>query len=461
MDQRVIRAMELLREAGRHDLIAAPAAARERPVRRAAGGVAAAVAACSPPRGSQQVSGAGRGRSGRLALACKGRAAGGARRQPRPLGARRPRENGNGGVGGGAGNPSASLLRQQKGRRPNSSGARTEGVRSAARPGGADMSGWQAKGRVSKRKGNKSLPFAGSKDNGIAVGVGGCESEEGAVRELSHILEWSDEAEQGEEEDKEQAVEDDGITLRVHPPTRTYGGLAKVVGILGVINRGDSVSEEVGRERGPEDGSKTKGLDDSNLSDVDVEILPGVTCGSEDGDPGELLTGSEPWEEEVTAGPSTASWTGHRRGGEAVRAKKVVTRYHTGSGFAPPSGRVSKGKRPGYASQREGPKAALRRPRIPAVQLEDIIKKARFGSGTRDPDSEELESGDSLDFDEDSVEEGEIRDEEVRRGGFYVLSLGTGAGGDRERAHDRRERMGRKEDKTNADWIRVDSSRDT
>ncbi|KAJ1150873.1 hypothetical protein NDU88_003660 [Pleurodeles waltl] len=54
MDQRVFRAMELLKEAGRLDLIAAPAPPRERPVRRAASGVAAAVAACSPPRGSQQ-----------------------------------------------------------------------------------------------------------------------------------------------------------------------------------------------------------------------------------------------------------------------------------------------------------------------------------------------------------------------------------------------------------------------
>ncbi|KAJ1107451.1 hypothetical protein NDU88_004841 [Pleurodeles waltl] len=53
MDQRVIRAIELLKEAGRLNLIAAPAAPRVRPVRRAASGVAAVVAACSPPRGRQ------------------------------------------------------------------------------------------------------------------------------------------------------------------------------------------------------------------------------------------------------------------------------------------------------------------------------------------------------------------------------------------------------------------------
>ncbi|KAJ1096793.1 hypothetical protein NDU88_001924 [Pleurodeles waltl] len=61
---------------GRLDLIAAPAAPRERPTRRAASGVAAAVAAYSPPRGRQQVSRAGMGRSGRLASAAKGRIAG-------------------------------------------------------------------------------------------------------------------------------------------------------------------------------------------------------------------------------------------------------------------------------------------------------------------------------------------------------------------------------------------------
>ncbi|KAJ1172221.1 hypothetical protein NDU88_004069 [Pleurodeles waltl] len=66
-------------------------------------------------------------------------------------------------------------------------------------------------------------------------------------------------------------------------------------------------------------------------------LAEGGQCRSEDGDPGELLAGSEPWEEEeVMAGPSTASWTGYRRGGKAVRAKEVVTQSTTGPGFAPP-----------------------------------------------------------------------------------------------------------------------------
>ncbi|KAJ1096792.1 hypothetical protein NDU88_001923 [Pleurodeles waltl] len=282
-------------------------------------------------------------------------------------------------------------------------------------------------------------------------GAEGGEAEQRAVKELSHILEWSDESDQGGSEVKEQLVEDDGLIFQVRLPVHTYGGFA----------RGESVSEGVGEVKGSETKRRAQRVGDSHVSDADVGFLQGGQCGSE-GDPGELLTGLEPWEEEeVTAGPSTASCTGYRRGSEAVRAKEVVTQYATGPGFAPPSGRVSKGQRPGYVSQRKGLKTALRRPRMPAAQLEDMIKKARFGSGTRDADSDESESGDSLDFDEDSVEEGEIRDEEVRRGDLYVLSLGAGVGGDRERAHDKPERMGRKEDRKTADWIRVDSSRDT
>ncbi|KAJ1209125.1 hypothetical protein NDU88_004503 [Pleurodeles waltl] len=103
MDPRVIRALELLQEAGRLDLVAAPAAPRVHPVRRAASGVAAAVAACSPPRGRQPMSGLGGGRTGGMALAHKGRVVGGLKTRPRPLRAGRPREIGNCGAGGGDG----------------------------------------------------------------------------------------------------------------------------------------------------------------------------------------------------------------------------------------------------------------------------------------------------------------------------------------------------------------------
>ncbi|KAJ1106738.1 hypothetical protein NDU88_004138 [Pleurodeles waltl] len=381
MDQRVIRAMELLKEAGCLDLIAAPAAPRDRPVRRAASGVAAAVAACSPLQDRKQVSGAGRGRSGRLALTHKGRVAVGSRSQLRPLGARRPRGARNGGAGGGAGNPSVLRPRQLQVRPMVMSGARTGGGHGEAQIGGARGAGRQVSRKVVKAKGHASLPVAGVTDverHGVSKGgmrSGGGEQEtwgqgqspssgeeglpghfEGLgggelepVKELSHILEWSDESDQGGGEVRDQEVEEDGLAFRERGwgPRRAFGGLGTLGG----------------------------GRSDGRLS--------------------------------------TASWTGYRRGGKAVRAKEVVTQSTTGPGFAPPSGRVSKGRRPGYASQREGHQTALRRPRIPAAQLEEFIKKARFGSKSWDMDTDEMESGDSLDFDEDSVEEGEIRDEEV------------------------------------------------
>ncbi|KAJ1171695.1 hypothetical protein NDU88_003553 [Pleurodeles waltl] len=55
MDRRVLQAMQLLQEAGRLDLLAANAARRARPARQAASGVAAAIAACSPPEGGEDV----------------------------------------------------------------------------------------------------------------------------------------------------------------------------------------------------------------------------------------------------------------------------------------------------------------------------------------------------------------------------------------------------------------------
>ncbi|KAJ1082629.1 hypothetical protein NDU88_002794 [Pleurodeles waltl] len=65
MDPKVQQALALLKEAGRLDLVAPEALGAGRPVRRASAGVAAAVAACSPPRsaGREKVSALG-GRAG-------------------------------------------------------------------------------------------------------------------------------------------------------------------------------------------------------------------------------------------------------------------------------------------------------------------------------------------------------------------------------------------------------------
>ncbi|KAJ1190868.1 hypothetical protein NDU88_000187 [Pleurodeles waltl] len=85
MDSRVLQAMKLLKETGRLDLLVKNAARRDRPVRRAASVMAAAVAACSPPRrirvrSTPQVRRVGGGRvRGRGSVG-----AGGGHRQPRP-----------------------------------------------------------------------------------------------------------------------------------------------------------------------------------------------------------------------------------------------------------------------------------------------------------------------------------------------------------------------------------------
>ncbi|KAJ1125419.1 hypothetical protein NDU88_003851 [Pleurodeles waltl] len=79
VDKNVLEAVALLRQAGRMDLLREEALAPGRPARRASAEVAAAVAACSPPRASGIVkvrsgsrgvvvkgaSGAGKGRAGR------------------------------------------------------------------------------------------------------------------------------------------------------------------------------------------------------------------------------------------------------------------------------------------------------------------------------------------------------------------------------------------------------------
>ncbi|KAJ1149699.1 hypothetical protein NDU88_002504 [Pleurodeles waltl] len=87
LDAKVLEAVALLKQAGRMDLLREEALAPGRPARRASAGVAAAVAACSPPRpaGGAQVRGVARGAVGRagkgVAGAGKGRAG---RRVPEP-----------------------------------------------------------------------------------------------------------------------------------------------------------------------------------------------------------------------------------------------------------------------------------------------------------------------------------------------------------------------------------------
>ncbi|KAJ1215002.1 hypothetical protein NDU88_002612 [Pleurodeles waltl] len=79
MDGLVAEALRLLREAGCLDLLAEGVVGSARPTRRAAGSVAAAVAACSPPRSArkveQQMRDCGRGRQVSDVMATLGRSA--------------------------------------------------------------------------------------------------------------------------------------------------------------------------------------------------------------------------------------------------------------------------------------------------------------------------------------------------------------------------------------------------
>ncbi|KAJ1165530.1 hypothetical protein NDU88_005956 [Pleurodeles waltl] len=201
MDARVIRAMELLKEAGRLDLLAAPAAPRYRPVRRAA---------CFPPKERKQV----------------------------------------------AWGPEQDL----------------------------------------------DIGEEGCLEQIEGVGGDGLEP----VREISHILEWSDDSSQGGGEDRVQEGEGEVLTFRVLPPVRTYG----------VFGGGEVAGADGDQEVVTGCRSRSQGGAVSSRSDIDMDFFQGAQCRSEDGDPGELLAGSEPWEEEeVLAGPSAASWTGCRRDG--------------------------------------------------------------------------------------------------------------------------------------------------
>ncbi|KAJ1176745.1 hypothetical protein NDU88_002012 [Pleurodeles waltl] len=401
MDRRVRQALALLKEAGRLDLLAAPVAPKERPVRKAASGVAAAVVACSQPRERTQVSRAVRGRSGRLALAARGRVKAGPKGRPRPLGARRPLGRDGGAAGGAAGISPVAQRRGQRGAPSGLSVGQGEGGREERpRSEAGEKIGGPEEHREGKSEGNKVSTGLMTQPTGTrgAWGVGPAGGEEGHVLtqeivsnsseegsgctvgrwygatgetgvEVSHILEWSDVSEQ----EGGGSMDEEVTELKVRPPIRTYG----------VAGRSEAGREGLGRYEEGEGRQAKLGVGTSSINDRDMGFLQGSKTKRVDGDPGELLTGLEPWEEEeVLAGPSTASWTGYRRGGKAVRAKDLVQQRATGLGSAPPSGRVSEGKRPGYASQGKGQITPLRQLRVPTAQLVDLLKEAHFGQQT-------------------------------------------------------------------------------
>ncbi|KAJ1139759.1 hypothetical protein NDU88_006126 [Pleurodeles waltl] len=255
MDRRVAQAIQLLQEAGRLDLLAAGADRRSRPARQAANGVTAAVAACSPTRGrcggaAKQVTRLdfGRGRGGCAAATVRSEA--GVRVQrPRPLGARQPlnqaaRRAASGagaaprGTEGAASSGDASneagpapATRRDHATAKSTGGTRTPlprrtGAKGTSRDGQGEGRGGTLESDVMGLAGEwEALTFqdqeekggliAGSSQGREAGNLGDSSSaESGGDRDMGHIFDWSEEEAPG--------LEDDGITLKVHPPMRTY-----------------------------------------------------------------------------------------------------------------------------------------------------------------------------------------------------------------------------------------------
>ncbi|KAJ1104177.1 hypothetical protein NDU88_001590 [Pleurodeles waltl] len=150
--------------------------------------------------------------------------------------------------------------------------------------GGQALVGGSAQGMVSEARNSGDSSSAGS--------VGD--------RELSHILEWS--------KDEAQGLEDDGITLKVRPPSRTYerrwGGVA-VEGARGAVS-----SDSEGVELGEEVSCKARGQvqrEVSMLTDT-LGLLQQERSVSAYGDPGGLVAASAPWEKEKAGPVRLAGW---------------------------------------------------------------------------------------------------------------------------------------------------------
>ncbi|KAJ1104446.1 hypothetical protein NDU88_001858 [Pleurodeles waltl] len=194
MDPRVRQVMQLLKEAGRLDLLVEAGARRKRPARQGASGVAAAVAACSPPRGSgsrraTQVRGlgVGKGRAGKASAPAR-RVVSSRVRRPGTLGARPRARVTKCGVGEGIGSdpppvsraggmPARELRpfgeRQAQGGLPKRAGqAKKAGMGVNALEVTLDAGGAE-KERTSLRAGSSSFLVAETENGHMTRGTGG------------------------------------------------------------------------------------------------------------------------------------------------------------------------------------------------------------------------------------------------------------------------------------------------
>ncbi|KAJ1151942.1 hypothetical protein NDU88_004721 [Pleurodeles waltl] len=122
------------------------------------------------------------------------------------------------------------------------------------------------------------------------------------------LFEWSDE--EGQVGGEEDMVEDDGITLNVRPPLRTYGGIrsSKEGQVMVQAEGGDRVGVQ---SKGTGGVLEVVGGEDGLLLTDPLDFFQGEKSGSDEGDPGEPFVGSAPWDEEKP-GPVRLAGAGHK-----------------------------------------------------------------------------------------------------------------------------------------------------
>ncbi|KAJ1115551.1 hypothetical protein NDU88_003774 [Pleurodeles waltl] len=390
VEAKVLEAVALLRQAGRMDFLKDGALAPGRPARRASAGVAAAVAACSPPRvaGAVKVRGVPRGAGAKGVFGeGKGRFSGQERGRGSP---RVSREAGHG-------PPRQSCKRARKGKAgpqeaARRKGDRTEGVgaleaSAAGKSEGGKADARQARAAVSsevrKARGATGGPGAVATSKGLSVSGRGRRGQGGAPRvEEARVLELGIRHGEGEKRGTagKEVERDPRVPMSEKWPTmlqwssdevggsteggKWYKGEGSVVDrSLGAPRKeyrsGISESEVLGED----DGLDEEGLEGEEglgvRSQWDIGSSPGTPdlvwqgpLDYEDDDPGKQDAARVHWEE-GKAGPGAASWMAsagwsRRRYGAADAFSGLCG----GEGIAPPVAAGQEEQHPGPQCRR-------------------------------------------------------------------------------------------------------------
>ncbi|KAJ1170920.1 hypothetical protein NDU88_002791 [Pleurodeles waltl] len=342
MESKVQQALALLREAGRLDLVAPEALAQGHPVRRASAGVAAAVAACSPPRAAASGKmNAGRGRAVREAGLGAGRAA-----------------RGRGGVSGRAREAPRASLEACLGQRARASGStarrgpawRRYGARSGASPsiradpskrqrghcgagrgGGSFQQGerWRESGTERPR-----TPFSGRGEGDIRAAGATAVQRDPLVpisKKWPTMLVWSSEDEDGAlggEDDLESVGEGPSTVERSGAPGRFPGS----------HSGGMAMEEEGSSEEGVvlcADGGRRQVMEGVGLPGT-PDLFEQDPLDFEDEDPGEQGAALAPWDEEKASPRAASRMASTGRRSRRRRAADASARLCGSVGGTPP-----------------------------------------------------------------------------------------------------------------------------